>query len=200
MSEEKFRDLYENAPGAYFSVGTDSIIRSCNRRAEELIGYTKEEMIGRSMFELYADTPEGKAKAEKVFKKFMAGEAANDVELKIKRSDNTDVWVSLSENTIVDKDGKIVESRSMIVDITDRKRVEEERVRLIGEMKEIISEVKKLSGLLPICSNCKKIRDDEGDWKQIEQYISEHFKIQFTHGICPDCVNKYYSGCIKGYK
>jgi PAS domain S-box-containing protein len=200
MSEEKFRDLYENAPSAYFSVGTDSIIRNCNKRAEELIGYTKQEMIGRSMFELYSNAPDGKAVSEEFFKRLMVGKAANDVELKIKRSDNTDVWVSISKNTVVDEDGGIVESRFMIIDISDRKRVEEKRVRFIGEMKEIISEVKKLSGLLPICSNCKRIRDDEGDWKQIEQYISEHFKVEFTHSICPDCVNKYYSGHVKDYK
>lgn len=191
-SEEKFRDLYENAPNSYFSVGTDSIIRSCNRRAKELLGYTKKKLIGRSVFELYADTPEGKAKAEEVFKKFMAGEAVNDVEIQMKRSDNTLIWVSLSVNIILDKDGEIVESRSMVVDITDRKHVEEDRDRVIVELKKALSEVKKLSGLLPICSNCKKIRDDEGYWKRIEQFISEHSEAEFTHGLCPDCAAKLY--------
>ncbi len=136
-SEEKFRDLYENAPNAYFSVGNDSIIRSCNRRAEELIGYTKKELIGRPVFELYADTPDGKAKAGGVFKKFTAGEAINDVELQMQRSDNTNVWISLSVNTILDKDGKIFESRSIVVDITDRKRAEEKEEHLTNVLKAI---------------------------------------------------------------
>jgi PAS domain S-box-containing protein len=192
-SEEKFRDLYENAPNAYFSVGTDSIIRNCNRRAEELVGYTNKELIGRSIFELYADTPEGKAKAEETFKKFIAGESVNDVEVQMRKSDNSDVWVSLSVNIIFDRNGEIVESRSMIMDITDRKRVEEERDRLIRELTGALSEVKKLSGLLPICSSCKKIRDDEGYWKQIEQFIGERSEAEFTHGICPDCAEKLYS-------
>ncbi|MBN1574253.1 MAG: PAS domain S-box protein [Deltaproteobacteria bacterium] len=190
--EEKFRDLYENAPNAYFSVGTDSIIHGCNRRAEELIGCSREELIGQPVFMLYADSPGGKAKAEQVFKKFIAGEKVNDVELKMRRHDNTEVWVSLSVNTIIDKDGGIVESRSMVVDVTDRKRIEEERDRLINELQKALSEVKKLSGLLPICANCKKIRDDEGYWRQIEQYIGERSEAEFTHGICPDCAVTLY--------
>lgn len=200
MSEEKFRDLYENAPSAYFLVGTDSIIRNCNRRAEELIGYTKDEMIGRSMLELYSDSPEGKDRAEEIFNKLMSGEPTNYVELKMKRSDDTDVWVSVSENTIVDVDGEVVESRSMIIDVTDRKRLEEEMVRLVDELQEIICRIKKVSGLLPICSSCKKIRDDGGDWKQVEEYINEHFKVEFTHSICPECVERFYSDSSKDCK
>lgn len=196
-SEEKFRDLYENAPNAYFSVGTDSIIRSCNRRAEGLVGYTKRELIGRPIFELYADTVDGSAKAKEVFKKFIGGESVNDVEIQMKRSDNSEVWVSLSVNPMLDREGNIIESRSMIVDITDRRRVEEERDRLIRELINALAEVKKLSGLLPICSNCKKIRDDEGYWKQIEQFISERSDAEFTHGICPDCAEKLYSDFSK---
>ncbi len=77
-------------------------------------------------------------------------------------------------------------------EIAERKRTEEDRDRLIDELKKALSEVKKLSGLMPICSNCKKIRDDEGYWKQIEQYISERSEAEFTHGICPDCAAALY--------
>ena len=60
------------------------------------------------------------------------------------------------------------------------------------ELKRAISEVRKLSGLLPICSSCKKIRDDSGYWEQIEEYISERSDAQFSHGLCPECIRKLY--------
>jgi CheY-like chemotaxis protein len=60
-------------------------------------------------------------------------------------------------------------------------------------LKNALSEVKKLSGLLPICMHCKKIRDDSGYWNQIEQYLAQHSDTQFSHGICQECEEKYYS-------
>ena len=59
-------------------------------------------------------------------------------------------------------------------------------------MKNALSEVKKLSGLLPICSHCKKIRDDKGYWNRIEAYIQEHSEAEFSHGIFEECAKKYY--------
>ena len=64
--------------------------------------------------------------------------------------------------------------------------------KLILDLQDALSEVKKLSGMLPICSSCKKIRDDEGYWQQIEEYIRNHSEADFTHGICNDCVKELY--------
>jgi YesN/AraC family two-component response regulator len=72
-----------------------------------------------------------------------------------------------------------------------------EKDELIARLQEALDNVKKLSGLIPICSNCKKIRNDEGYWKQIEGYISEHSEARFSHGICPDCAKKIYSEFLK---
>lgn len=68
----------------------------------------------------------------------------------------------------------------------------DERRRLIHDLQNALNEVKQLSGLLPICASCKKIRDDKGYWNQIETYISAHSEAQFTHGICPECAKKLY--------
>lgn len=78
------------------------------------------------------------------------------------------------------------------LDISDRVRNEKEKENLIQKLRETISQVKQLSGFLPICASCKKIRDDEGYWKQIEAYIREHSEVEFTHSICPDCARKLY--------
>ena len=60
------------------------------------------------------------------------------------------------------------------------------------ELKDALKKVKTLSGLLPICSRCKKIRDDNGYWNQIETYIQKHSKAEFSHSLCPDCAKEMY--------
>lgn len=81
---------------------------------------------------------------------------------------------------------------SIVHDISERKLAEAERERLIGELRKALSEVKTLQGFLPICSSCKKIRDDRGYWNQIEAYLHAHSEARFSHGICPDCALKLY--------
>jgi DNA repair exonuclease SbcCD ATPase subunit len=78
-------------------------------------------------------------------------------------------------------------------EIDERKQIEKEREKLISELQMAMGEVKKLSGFLPICSSCKNIRDDEGYWNQIENYIRDHSEAEFSHSICPECVKKLYS-------
>lgn len=77
-------------------------------------------------------------------------------------------------------------------EIEARIKVEEEREKLISNLKTALAEVKKLSGLIPICSHCKKIRDDKGYWNQIEDYIHKHSEAKFSHSICQECVKIYY--------
>ena len=72
------------------------------------------------------------------------------------------------------------------------KRGEEEREKLIHELQEALAKVKTLSGMLPICASCKKIRDDKGYWNQMEAYIRDHSEAEFSHSICPDCKKKLY--------
>lgn len=76
--------------------------------------------------------------------------------------------------------------------LDERIHAEKQREKVIKDLKNALSQVKKLSGLLPICSYCKKIRDDKGYWKQIETYIHEHSEAAFSHGICQECAKKHY--------
>jgi len=77
-------------------------------------------------------------------------------------------------------------------EIAERKKIEAQKEELISELKVALSKIKVLSGLVPICANCKKIRDDKGFWNQMEKYISDHSDAVFSHGICPDCIKKLY--------
>ncbi len=77
-------------------------------------------------------------------------------------------------------------------EVEQRIKAQDAQQKLIEELKHALAEVKTLSGLLPICASCKKIRDDSGYWNQIESYITHHSKAKFSHGICPDCARKLY--------
>lgn len=98
---------------------------------------------------------------------------------------------------IADDKGKVIQMIEYCIDISDRKQAAEERENLIRELQNALQEVKKLSGLLPICSSCKKIRDDKGYWNHLEQYISEHSAAEFSHSICPECARKMYPKYFK---
>jgi len=76
--------------------------------------------------------------------------------------------------------------------VAKRKQTETEREQLILELQAAINEVKTLSGMLPLCSSCKKIRDDKGYWNQIDEYITEHSNAEISHGLCPECAERLY--------
>ena len=83
-------------------------------------------------------------------------------------------------------------NQSLNNEIQTRIENEKEREKLIADLQEAVSQIKRLSGLLPICSNCKKIRDDAGYWSQVEEYITKHSDATFSHGICPSCLKELY--------
>jgi len=76
----------------------------------------------------------------------------------------------------------------------ERKQTLVEREHLLAELRAALTEVKTLTGLIPICANCKKVRDDQGYWDQVESYISARTTASFSHGICPECAKKLYPG------
>ena len=75
-----------------------------------------------------------------------------------------------------------------------REQLEEEVTERTRDLQQALDEVKNLSGLLPICSSCKKIRGDHGYWQGVEQYLHEHTEAQFSHSVCPDCMESLYPG------
>ena len=85
-------------------------------------------------------------------------------------------------------------------DITELKRIENIKTNLIENLESSLKEVNLLSGFIPICASCKKIRNDKGFWDQIEKYITEHSQAKFSHGICPDCAQKLYPEYYKEEK
>ena len=94
-------------------------------------------------------------------------------------------------------DGTLLGSINVGRDISRQKKEEKEREKIIDRLQEALSKVKLLSGIIPICASCKKIRDDKGYWNQVESYIREHSNAEFSHGICPDCAHELYPELFK---
>lgn len=131
---------------------------------------------------------------EKAMHDYISGKKSRyELEYRIKTKAGDWKWVwAAGECVEWDNNKKPVRFLGTHKDITDSKQAEEERDKLIAELKKTLSEVKTLRGLLPICSHCKNIRDDKGYWGKIESYIHEHSDAEFSHSICPVCAKKYY--------
>src|SRR5262245_40079306 len=136
-SGERYRDLYDEAPVAYLSIGTDARIGRANRQARELFGYPLDQLLGRVVFDLLADTPNGKPKARTIFERFLSGLETLNEEIEWRRADGAPLWTRASVRPIFDAQGRVEATRSTHVDITDRKRAEE-ALRLSEERLERI--------------------------------------------------------------
>lgn len=188
-SEEKYRDLFENAIDPIFIVDADLNYINVNRRAVEMFGFSKEEFLAMSILDVIP--PEQVPRSNAEFEKLRQRGAYEKFVGKMRKKDGTYADIEVSSSAIYD-DGKITGSRDIVRNITDRRQIEEEQQKLIKELQEALATVKTLSGMLPICAACKKVRDDKGYWNQIEQYIKEHSGAEFSHGLCPECAKKLY--------
>ena len=115
-----------------------------------------------------------------------------NIEEKETWSDGAVHWVSTTKLPLRGSGGKIIGTCGISRDITVRKQIEAERELLIRNLRSAIEQIKTLKGLVPMCSGCKKIRDDHGYWEKVESYLSRHADIKFTHGLCPDCLKSLY--------
>jgi PAS domain S-box-containing protein len=195
-SEELFRQFFENEPEYCYMISPEGVILNVNKAALKVLGYKKEELVSKPLKMIYA--PESLPKTKQFFLKWGKTGKIKDEELVIITKKGNRRTVLLSAGVVKDKDGKILHSVSVQKDITERKRVEQALQQERDNLQDALAKVKTLSGLLPICANCKKIRDDKGYWNQIEAYIRDHSEADFSHSICPECAKKLYPEFYKG--
>jgi len=187
-SEEKFRTIFESNSSAIAIIEPDTTISMVNDAYCQLSGYTKQEVVGMIWTKQIPPDDLERLKEYNRRRLLNPQDAPDKYEFKFYKKGG-EIRYGLISVSYMQGARKIITS---FIDITDRKNVEQERENLINELKTALTDVKTLSGLLPICASCKKIRDDNGYWQQVEGYIQKHTEATFTHGMCPECIVKYF--------
>jgi PAS domain S-box-containing protein len=188
-SEEKFRFVFENAYDgmSIFEETLDPNQRrlvQCNARYAEMSGRSREELLDIGItWNLAKSLSEDNRQSRERGVVF----GGSFTWIRPDGKDNVIEYIAVPMK-IREKTYTIGIDR----DVTERKRAEAEREKLITQLQGALADVKMLSGLVPICANCKKIRDDKGYWTQVEAYIQERSEARFSHGICPDCTKTLY--------
>ncbi|TIH18432.1 PAS domain-containing protein [Marinifilum sp. JC120] len=170
-------------------------IVDANNTALKMIGRDKKSVVGRECHNFVCPAEKGKCPIA-------------DLGQKVDMSERTLITANSGEQPILKtvKTLKIGEKPYYIesfIDITDLKEAEQAREKLIEELSDALEKVKTLSGLMPICAKCKKIRDDKGYWNNLESYIEKYSEASFSHGLCPECSDEMYGDqqwYIKGRK
>ena len=182
--------IIESSEDAIIGKTLEGKIMSWNAGARKLYGYTEAEAVGQPL--TFLVSPERGQELAPLLERVGRGEHVSHFETTLRKKDGELAEVSLSLSPVRNVDGQIIGVSTIAHDISGRKRAERERERLLGELQRALAEVKTLSGLLPICSHCKKIRDDQGSWNQIEVYIRDRSNAKFTHSVCPECARLHY--------
>jgi PAS domain S-box-containing protein len=195
--EEKFSKAFQSSPYAIiFTRASDGKIIEANEGFLKLFGYTRAEIVDKTMLNLNIWRHEGDRRA--TVEELLKNGSVREWEFNfMKKSGDMVCGLFSSDVLVVNNEPSMLSS---IIDITERKRNQVEREELIGELQKALLDVKTLSGMLPICSSCKKIRDDQGYWNAIESYISNHSEAEFSHGLCPECARKLYPEFVKERK
>ncbi len=188
----QMESLTIQAPVGFLVVDAHGLICLANRLVESMFGYTQAELIGQPIEILIPQ--QYRAAHVKQRSDFMKAPSSRKMgsgrKLLGARKDGETFPVEVGLGYAHDQ-SEIFFS-AVVVDISRQEQIEQEREQLVKELEAALSRVKQLSGLLPICASCKKIRDDKGYWTQIESYIRDHSEARFSHGICPVCAKTLY--------
>ncbi len=186
-SAQLYRALFEKNASIMLLIDPETAaIRDANPRACAFYGYSRDELRSMKITDINA------LSKEEVFREMSRAkhEQRNHFQFRHRLASGALREVDVFSGPITVKGRSLL--CSVIHDVTERNATARERERLINELKNALAEVRTLRGFIPICSSCKKIRDDKGFWSQIEVYLSERSDAQFSHGICPDCAQRLY--------
>jgi PAS domain S-box-containing protein len=197
-SEAKYRFLTEKINDIVWTVDADLCISYISPSIKAALDYAQEEVLGRTAGDLMTakslnDTLGilGNELSRKRQEPIQPDKSVS-FETAFYHKNGSVVWFDNVASSIRDEHEKIVGFHGVSRDVTERKQATAEKENLIEELKQALAEVKTLSGMLPVCAHCKKIRDDQGYWNQMESYITKHSDALFSHCVCPDCAVKLY--------
>jgi PAS domain S-box-containing protein len=188
-SEASFRALLDESSDPIFSFLPDGTYRYVNQAFARGVGRPREEIVGRRIFDVFPP-----AEAEKRFavlrQVFRTG-LRQDFDVRVPRPDGDRHYLTTVQ-PVLGEGGAVVSAMCSSKDITDRKRMEGELRERLFELEAALAHVKQLQGIIPICAHCHKVRLAPESWQAVEAYVSEHSEAQFTHGICPACLERHF--------
>ena len=190
-SEKKYRKIFETTGTAMTIIENDTTISLANKEFEQLSGFSREEVEGRKSWTEFI--PESDLERMQTYH-YTRREGQPAVPkaytaLFLTRSGEVR-HVIITVDVIPGSD----QSVASLMDITELKQATETQKMLQKELSDTLTKV--LSGFIPICANCKKIRDEKDNWIQMESYINDHTDAMFSHGICPECKQTLYADFI----
>ncbi len=187
--EGRYSSLFDSVPVGLYRATPGGRILDANPCLVEMLGYpNREALLAAKATDLYVHAEDYQTWSQLMNRQGVV----RNFETELRCQCGKPCWVRESARAVRDAKGEIMYYEGSLEDITESKKAEEEREKLIIELQDALAKIKTLSGLLPICSSCKKIRDDKGYWNQIEVYIETHSDAEFTHSFCPDCMQKLY--------
>jgi len=189
---QRYQDLFDFAPDGYLVTDPQGTIREANRVAATLLGVRREFLVAKPLLVFVAEEEQG-AFHDHLTQLQGTVASVQDWQLTLHPRHGAPVPTGITVGAVRGADGRLTGLRWLLRDISERRRVEEERQTLLQGLQDALAKVKTLSGLLPICAWCKRIRDDEGYWNQVEEYISKHSDATISHGICPECLKTEFA-------
>jgi PAS domain S-box-containing protein len=185
QSERLFRTVADFTYDWEYWVDHEGRMRYVTPSCERITGYSPEEFVNYRRLHRKLVHPDDLGAFQEHIDSHLYRHQAAAIDFRIVTRGGELRWIGHICQPVFDETGRFIGRRASNRDITEAKELER-------ELREALSRVKLLSGFLPICASCKKIRDDSGYWRQIEAYISEHSEAEFSHGICPECARKLY--------
>jgi PAS domain S-box-containing protein len=183
------RQIIDTMNDALIVLDPDGIIKVVNEATCLLFGRPAQDLVGKRPTQGIAACSAIGEKLEAI----MRSGAVRNSEVVCRPAESELKILSVSATIMRNPAGEPLATVCVVSDVTERRRAEEDREKLIVRLQDAISRIKRLGGMLPICSSCKKIRDDRGYWNQIELYIRDHTDAEFTHSLCPACAEIEYA-------
>jgi PAS domain S-box-containing protein len=190
VSRALYAELFDFAPLSYFTLEAQGLIVDVNLAGTQLLGWGKAFLLNKSFQNFLC--LESRLQFGGFLSEVLSSPEKRACELHLLRAGHPLLEAhveAILQPLHVDVGIRI---QLALLDVTERKRAESEKEALLKALEDSLAKVKRLSGMLPICSSCKRIRDDQGYWQQVEEYIRDHSEAEFSHGICPECTEKLY--------
>lgn len=187
-SDDRYWELLDHLPVGVYRTTVDGRILECNQALVTILGFDEvEQLKHQDVRQFYL-----RAEDRSTHQEQLSVHGTYFSEFQLLTRDHRTIWVRDFPRATRGPDGQVQAYDGIMVDISELKRMEAEREAVIRDLQHALDNIRTLHDLLPICAQCKKVRDDQGYWEAVEGYLLKHANIKFSHGLCPECVDQLY--------